>query len=442
MLSTPRLPLKALSMRLPLAPALMQEETIASWIDRCGTRHGMQRSELIAAVCDASRLQPPALDLDWDVDPAVEVLAALERIAGLKEGVLKLHRLPRSPLNLSPRTRMAYCPICAASDLKRGQLPAFRREWALSVITHCRVHDIPLFGWHRSIVRPGQHLYEYKELRALTRKTIRRATVSWGAPKFEAHETHSDMSRDIRVARALGAGLRNCGFEAQATWRQQTFLEQRFVAAVRGQPLDGSHWPLGTGLPVQYAIRDLFALLICRFDQGDFWPRMRSMQWGLFPELKGLFARWKEYGPSPKGFGASHLRYLTHDTYAPGLRRTGLFVVNQWLEQLVELARINFSEIRGCFREAQIPLCLEALPPAAKDAFRRRSRRWPVMMRQLCAPAFLLKEGPVKNVKLKSYPSNQEWNSHRDVPPSISSLVPIENVRGKRAVPRYKPVDL
>lgn len=125
---------------------LQSEESLSSWIDRNAQRYGLARSGLFKTL--GVRYQ-----YAWDLD-ALDCWEARRPFfdsTGLSWAELSPNASP-APLRdwlLHPRARHGYCPHCFLSDLERGVTPYFRLRWSNVMLTHCAVHGVPLFSWHR-----------------------------------------------------------------------------------------------------------------------------------------------------------------------------------------------------------------------------------------------------------------------------------------------------
>lgn len=415
-------------LRLPFAPKLLHDETISSWIDRLATCHRIERQHLLRSICRYHGLPAPAEHTDWDIEPIPEVLSALEQATNLPSGILARHRMGRSLFGLVPSARYAYCPICAGGDLNRGQLPAFRRRWALAITTHCSIHGVPLKDWpHLLSGAWGERMFAPQaRIRACSAWT-KESEPHW--PKRD-NDWRYHLSDDLRSSRGYRQGFANQSPAVTITWQQQVELEQNLLRAFHGKALSGPLQILGSGLALQHAVRDIYALLVTKMGNDPFWPRILAMTNGLFPNA--LWGDWRRAGGDFYGFDPDFCDALNLGTQCVETRRSGLYVLYQCLQQLVEMARADVSRVSGPARESHITLTLAQLPEVIKKVLRERIKKWPVRMQQFCKLP-LEELPPASNFARKLFALDVGlFDPLRDQAPSILSLVPLQNANADR----------
>ena len=435
MVNSPHEAYRSSPIRFPFTPELLRDETISSWMDRLAASHRLTRYEVIRSVCVQFVIPVPDINCDWDADPDPRVISALEVGSNLKPGTLMRNRLPRTPVTLALRNRDAFCPLCAASELKRGQLPSFRRTWALAIVTHCHVHSTPLYSWPESLQgNDRDRRYD----------PIDRARVCAAWPKGSDSRIRkpSSMAPQMSHLRAYIQDARRAVKQIEQfpsigiTWRQQVALEQDFLGLISGRALGGPLSVLGRGLPVLHAIRDLYALLVEKLGPEEFWPRLPYMEAGLFPDHCFL---WTRKGHIQRDFfrlKPNFYQVLTEQNAVPQVRRAGLYILHQWLLQMIEMCRANCSRLSGPYRECHVAIALSRLQQEQKDAYRDLMALWPSQMRHFCRLPLELE--PVDDYEFrprKPPPRYEDYNPLWDAAPSILSLVPLPHKAGGK---RYR----
>lgn len=133
--------------RLPLAPPLLPDEALSSWIARIAARYDVSAGCLVGHLLpqDPSRGVPiwggTAHGIDARPDPPLE--AILAGATGQSEKDLATHRFPGLAANRKGawlRDTPAWCPICACEDVAaRGEVYA-RQSWGVGAYLICASH--------------------------------------------------------------------------------------------------------------------------------------------------------------------------------------------------------------------------------------------------------------------------------------------------------------
>ena len=117
--------------RLPLAPPLLPEEALSSWLARTAARYDLHAGALVRhLLTDAADATAMVRCLDYQMIAPLEATlaeAATQPMAGFAG-----HRLTgRSghPTTAWPRTKPAWCPICVAQDVA-----AFGEVWPRGMV--------------------------------------------------------------------------------------------------------------------------------------------------------------------------------------------------------------------------------------------------------------------------------------------------------------------
>ena len=120
-------------------------ESLSSCLDRAASLWGLPRQALISELTHLGR---GALG-DPDVFQCSSSRKALAASMGTSTDVIARHAANPSRVGvlMSPKQRIAYCPLCFQSDLDAGLTPYFRLDWARFFLTHCPTHRSPLFDW-------------------------------------------------------------------------------------------------------------------------------------------------------------------------------------------------------------------------------------------------------------------------------------------------------
>jgi len=129
--------------RLYLDPPSVGEAP-SSWLDRAAQTYRCSREGLLRLYgLEAS------VRADWDLACCWTATNPIVQACKFPSHVVR--KLATQPADrawlLESNVRLAYCPKCFVEDLGQEQAPYFRMDWARIFLTHCRVHQSPLFLW-------------------------------------------------------------------------------------------------------------------------------------------------------------------------------------------------------------------------------------------------------------------------------------------------------
>lgn len=128
--------------RLPLAPPLLPDEALSSWIARIAARYDLTPESLARHLLPGnSDAGPMARTIDHYTAPSLE--AALGAATGQPpSGFTKQRQFgaAASCHTAWPRQRAAWCPLCIAQDLAARGETYGRREWACGGYLICVRH--------------------------------------------------------------------------------------------------------------------------------------------------------------------------------------------------------------------------------------------------------------------------------------------------------------
>jgi hypothetical protein len=126
----------------PLAPPLLPDESISSWIARIAARYDLSAAALISArLPNQQRTRDLDQRIDYEADPSLET--ALRDAAGKPEsgfGALRLPGIDANPEAAWRRKHPAWCTVCISHDIAgRGEAYS-RREWCFGGVVMCPRH--------------------------------------------------------------------------------------------------------------------------------------------------------------------------------------------------------------------------------------------------------------------------------------------------------------
>jgi hypothetical protein len=105
--------------RLPLAPALLPDEALSSWMARIGARYDLSADALLRHLL-ADRADATKMIQSLDYQTAAPLEAAIVKATGRPVADFTGHRLPDLINHLQaawPRSKPAWCPHCAVEDV-------------------------------------------------------------------------------------------------------------------------------------------------------------------------------------------------------------------------------------------------------------------------------------------------------------------------------------
>lgn len=134
--------------RLPLAPPLMPDEALSSWVARIAARYDLYPDvlvrHLLANTADTAGM---VQRLDHQAVPPLE--AALVEATGQPADSFAEHRFTRlmtSPPAAWPRIKPAWCPLCAIRDVAAFGEVYSRGAWQLGGVLWCAEHKCLLIA--------------------------------------------------------------------------------------------------------------------------------------------------------------------------------------------------------------------------------------------------------------------------------------------------------
>jgi len=134
--------------RFPLAPPLLPDESISSWIARLAARYDLSAADLVSTLLPNESVTA-AMDqrIDYEAVPSLE--AALCDAAGKPDAGFHGQRVPGIEANPNAawrRKHPAWCPVCVCDDIaSRGEAYG-RREWGFGGIIMCPRHKCLLIS--------------------------------------------------------------------------------------------------------------------------------------------------------------------------------------------------------------------------------------------------------------------------------------------------------
>lgn len=124
--------------------SLAEGESLSSWLDRNAGLWGVSRPRLLGAMS----LRTPLIRKDVDeVGLNNPMWEDLSKASGVDREVFASHGARRNEFLVAARDRWSYCPMCFRQDLLDERFPYFRLAWASMLLTHCPLHQCPLFRW-------------------------------------------------------------------------------------------------------------------------------------------------------------------------------------------------------------------------------------------------------------------------------------------------------
>ncbi len=134
--------------RLPLAPPLLPDEALSSWLGRIAARYDLDAHALVRhLVTDAADATTMVQCFDYQTIPPLE--AALAAASGQPVASFAGHRL-NGPIGHSttmwPRTKLAWCPICVLQDVAASGEVYGRAAWSLGGVLLCTSHQCLLIA--------------------------------------------------------------------------------------------------------------------------------------------------------------------------------------------------------------------------------------------------------------------------------------------------------
>jgi TniQ len=189
------------SIRSPkLAPQiLMPDESISSVVDRQANLWGVSRSELMREIAPGSIGMVAMGDLD--VRCRWMFLDIYADKTGISRVLLEEHCGDRWEPLLNLKDRHAYCPMCFFDDATNGHTPYFRLDWSRIFLTHCRVHQCPLYRWPR-----------------LFKDGTRKLPHEWFMGKGPKIPALPQLARDMKSARAYAYDVRPKRASSREAW--------------------------------------------------------------------------------------------------------------------------------------------------------------------------------------------------------------------------------
>lgn len=158
-------------------------ESVSSVLDRAASLYGTTRACLLS---ELRYRYAEAGDDSWSKD--IDVTPPSWLVTGLADQfdcnpedieVLKLHG---SAWLLEPQNRDVYCDFCFGEDYREIGTVYFRKQWALSFLTHCPRHRMPLSHW-TNFVPPTDHMGRGVPVNVGT-STLLRRSEGWPDPPF------------------------------------------------------------------------------------------------------------------------------------------------------------------------------------------------------------------------------------------------------------------
>jgi hypothetical protein len=128
--------------RFPIAPPLLPDEAISSWIARIAARYDLSAEDLISTLV-------PTGQLTWDLDRRIDyeaiphLEAALRNVVGKPDFGFGGQRVPGFAANPKAAWRRklpAWCPVCVSHDIARSGETYGRREWGFGGLVMCPEH--------------------------------------------------------------------------------------------------------------------------------------------------------------------------------------------------------------------------------------------------------------------------------------------------------------
>jgi hypothetical protein len=134
--------------RLPLAPPLLPDEALSSWLARIAARYDLHAHALVRhLLTDAADAATMVRCLDYQMIAPLE--AALAAASGQPVAGFAGHRLT-GPIDHStmmwPRTKPAWCPICVVQDVAEFGEAYGRAAWSLGGVLLCTRHQCLLIA--------------------------------------------------------------------------------------------------------------------------------------------------------------------------------------------------------------------------------------------------------------------------------------------------------
>lgn len=137
-------PSGCITRRIRLVPIAPREgESLTSLLDRQAQLWHVTRLSLLRQISTAGFWGLP----DPDRCEFTTLIKDISRATGIPVSTFAVAAAARNDVLVTQAVRSAYCPLCVAADLARGEAPYFRLDWARLVLTHCLQHQTPLFTW-------------------------------------------------------------------------------------------------------------------------------------------------------------------------------------------------------------------------------------------------------------------------------------------------------
>jgi len=134
--------------RLPLAPPMLPDEALSSWLARIAARYDLHADALVRhLLTNAANATAMVGCLDYQTVAPLE--AALAAMAGQPVAGFAAHRLTAlvdHPRTAWPRTKPAWCPLCVAQDVAAFGEVYGRVAWLLGGVLLCTAHQCLLIA--------------------------------------------------------------------------------------------------------------------------------------------------------------------------------------------------------------------------------------------------------------------------------------------------------
>ena len=134
--------------RLPLAPPMLPDEALSSWLARIAARYDLHADALVRhLLTNAANATAMVGCLDYQTVAPLE--AALAAMAGQPVAGFAAHRLTGlvdHPRTAWPRTKPAWCPLCVAQDVAAFGEVYGRVAWLLGGVLLCTAHQCLLIA--------------------------------------------------------------------------------------------------------------------------------------------------------------------------------------------------------------------------------------------------------------------------------------------------------
>lgn len=199
----------------------MPDESISSLIDRQASLWGITRSDFLQGT--GERIGYLGHLRDLDVNVLGSFLECYAEKVGIRRNVLGAHCADRQEPLLQSKDRAAYCPMCFSDDTANGHTPYFRLEWSRIFLTHCRLHQCPLFRWPH-VKADG----------------TRRLPHEWLLEKVSTRPVSAELVQDLKLARAYACDVRPKRDQSKEAWVHLKNFESLLFDVGAGAPKIGS----------------------------------------------------------------------------------------------------------------------------------------------------------------------------------------------------------